>query len=131
MTTGQQPASFPIRPDLEITPADARAMLARGTLLLIDVRTREEHEFVNIPGGVLIPVDQIEKRADEVEPREGQVVATLCHHGVRSMRAALALRALGHPKAVSVAGGIEAWARHADPSVRRYERSGGVITPVR
>jgi adenylyltransferase/sulfurtransferase len=106
-------------------------MLARGSLLLIDVRTREEHEFVRIPGSVHIPVDEIDRRADEVEPGEGRLVATLCHHGVRSLRAALALRALGHPTAVSVAGGIEVWATHADPTVRRYQRSGGVITPVR
>jgi len=31
---------------------------------------------------------------------------------------------------MSIAGGIDAWSLAADPSVRRYDRAGGVITPL-
>ncbi|MFZ4575958.1 MAG: rhodanese-like domain-containing protein, partial [Phycisphaerales bacterium] len=79
---------------------------------------------------VHIPLDEIERRHDEVEPEPGQAVAVICHHGVRSMRAALALRALGVQGCLSVAGGIEAWSLAVDSGVPRYERAGGVVRPL-
>lgn len=124
------PAGYPFKPDLELTPRDAMHLLREGKLLLIDCRTHPEFDYVHIDGSVLIPLDEIERRASEVEPDPGQQVAVLCHHGVRSMRATLALRALGVPGCLSVAGGIDAWSLGADAAVKRYERSGGVIRPI-
>ena len=120
------PAGYQFRPEYEMTPRDAAAQLARNpdSLLLVDCRTQPEWDFVHIPGSVWIPLSEIEKRADELEPKPGQVVAVICHHGVRSLRASLALRQLGHPAAMSVAGGIEAWALGADTTMARYERDG-------
>lgn len=116
------PAGYQFKPQYEVTAKEARAQLAAGSLLIVDCRTQEEWDLVHVPGTVHIPLDQIEKRHDEVEPAAGQHVAVLCHHGVRSMRAAVALRALGHGDVRSVAGGIDAWSLAADPAVRRYER---------
>ncbi len=116
------PHGYQFKPQYELTPRDAKARLAAGTLLLIDCRTMPEWDLVRVPGSVHIPLDEIEKRHDEVEPLPHQQVAVLCHHGVRSMRAALALRALGHGDVMSVAGGIDAWSLGADPTVPRYER---------
>jgi rhodanese-related sulfurtransferase len=117
---------YVLRPDWEITPAQAHAMLAAGTLLLVDVRRPAEWDLVRIEGSIHLPLDELERRADEIEPSPGQMVAMLCHHGVRSMRAAGALRAVatqGRPelsRTMSVAGGIEAWALGIDPSLPRY-----------
>lgn len=113
-----------MKPGLEISAKEAKQLLDASGLVLIDCRTQPEWDLVHIGGTVHIPLDEIEQRADEVET--DKPVAVICHHGVRSLRAALALRALGHPGALSVAGGIEEWSRSADPSVRRYERQGGV-----
>jgi adenylyltransferase/sulfurtransferase len=113
---------YQFKPALELTPRDARARLAAGTLVLVDCRTRAEWDLVRVPGSVHIPLDEVEQRADAVEPAPGQQVAVICHHGVRSIRATLALRALGHPGALSVAGGIDAWSLSADPAIPRYER---------
>ena len=123
-------AGYPFRPEMELTVRDAHRMLGEGKLLLVDCRTVPEWEFARVEGSVLIPLDEVERRHDEVEAGPGQRVAVICHHGVRSMRAALALRALGVKGCVSVAGGIEAWSLAADAGVRRYERGGGVIRPV-
>ena len=40
--------------------------------------------------------------------------------GVRSLRAAAWLRQQGFAQAVSLAGGIDAWARQVDPAMARY-----------
>jgi rhodanese-related sulfurtransferase len=43
-----------------------------------------------------------------------------CHHGVRSLHAALILGAAGFKDAVSLRGGIEAWSELIDPAIPRY-----------
>ena len=126
------PTGYPFRRAYEITAREAKRRLdsASRSILIIDVRTVPEWDHVHVAGSVLIPLDEIERRADEISPAEGQMVACLCHHGVRSLKASLALRQLGFPEAMSIAGGIDAWSIAADQSVRRYERAGGIITPL-
>ncbi len=126
------PSGYPFRPAYEITAREAKRKLDTDprSILIVDVRTVPEWDHVHVPGSVLIPLDEIERRADEISPAPGQMVACLCHHGVRSLKASLALRQLGLPEAMSIAGGIDAWSLAADRTVRRYERAGGVITPA-
>ncbi|MBL8962643.1 MAG: rhodanese-like domain-containing protein [Phycisphaerae bacterium] len=125
------PAGATLREGLEITPRQAKSRFETpGRLVLVDVRTKPEWDLVHIPGSVHIPLDEIERRHDEIDRAPDQELAILCHHGVRSMKAALALRALGHAGAVSVAGGIELWSLAADPSIPRYERGPGVLRLV-
>lgn len=114
------PAGYPFKPEYEISAADARAALARG-LLLIDVRTSEELELARVPAATHIPLNELEKRIDELADHNGPI-AFMCHHGVRSMKATLMARALGKPQSMSVAGGIDAWSLSADNSIPRYER---------
>lgn len=124
------PRGYAFKRELELTPREAAGMLKEGRLLLIDCRTMPEYEYAHVPGSVHIPLDELERRRDEIEPAEGQAVAVLCHHGVRSMKGTLALRALGVAGCRSVAGGIDSWSLGADAAVKRYERAGGVISSI-
>jgi rhodanese-related sulfurtransferase len=122
------PTGYVLKEGLEVSPRETKAaMTDPSKVLLVDCRTQPEWDLVHVTGSVHIPLDQIEQRHDEIELEPGQQLAVICHHGVRSMKAALALRALGHPSAVSVAGGIELWSLAADPAVGRYERGPGVL----
>lgn len=123
------PAGYVFRPEYEITASDARDGMSRG-LTLVDVRTSEERAVANVTGSIHIPLHELEHRMDELADYEGPL-AFLCHHGVRSMKAALLARAMGKPKAMSIAGGIEAWSLAADTNVPRYERSGAGIRVVK
>lgn len=116
------PAGYRVREAFEITPSEARDLLARGEAVLIDCRTPEEFACVRVEGAELIPLSEIERRADEIEG-EGRALLVMCHHGVRSQRAALALQQLGHPGARSIIGGIDLWSLTIDPSLPRYERT--------
>ena len=54
-----------------------------------------------------------------LDPARPTVV--LCHHGVRSRNVAEFLTAqAGFTDVMNVRGGIDAWSRVIDPSVRRY-----------
>ncbi len=121
------PIGYPFKPEYEITPREAAAMVKAGRAIIVDVRTTPELETAAVAGAQHIELSEIERRADEVDAPEGAEVLVLCHHGVRSMKATLALRQLGHPSAKSIAGGIELWSLAVDAGVPRYERGGGVI----
>jgi len=104
--------------DLEISPAEVAAALKAGTIKLIDVRTPQEFEIARIEGSRL--VDQaLAKEIIETWPKDTPIV-TVCHHGVRSLDAALYLRQQGLSKTCSMRGGIDVWSMAIDPSVPRY-----------
>ncbi len=122
------PTGYPFKPEYERTPREiAKAMRDDPhAVKMVDVRTQEEWDLVHVPGSIHIPLSELEKRADEIELEDGQDLMVICHHGVRSLKGALALRALGFPAAKSVAGGIDLWSMAAaEPEVPRYAREGG------
>jgi rhodanese-related sulfurtransferase len=87
--------------------------------VLLDVRFPHEHAYVALPGSVLIPLPELEERADELAAFEGRNVVVYCHHGVRSLDGAAFLRARGLD-AVSLRGGIDLYSLQADPRLPRY-----------
>jgi rhodanese-related sulfurtransferase len=98
----------------------AERMKANEPVYLLDVRKPWEHETAALPGSVLVPLDELTSRADEIDPPEGALVVAYCHHGVRSLSAAAILEKLGRPGVASLRGGIDAWSLVIDPKVPRY-----------
>lgn len=126
------PVSYHFKPDWEVTPLETKKMLDEGAnVLVVDVRLKPEWDFAHVKGSVLVPLDELEARAGEicsmVEENPTCVVLTLCHHGVRSLKAAAFLREQGIPNVKSIAGGIELWSLGADKAVPRYERQGAKV----
>ena len=107
-----------MEPNLEISPAEVSALMKEGAVTLIDVRTPQEYEIARIEGCRL--VDQaLAKEIVETWPKDTPIV-TVCHHGVRSLDAAIYLRQQGLTQTRSMSGGIELWALTIDPSIPRY-----------
>ena len=97
---------------VEIDVAGARALLDDDAVL-VDVRRPDEWDLAHIPGALHVPQPELLDRAGEIGPPETRVVV-YCRVGNRSLFAAAALRKLGYD-AVSIAGGIEAWAEAGLP----------------
>ena len=95
-------------------------MAAGDRILLVDVRQPWEHETAALPDSVLIPLDELTERVDEVCPPTGTTVVAYCHHGVRSLSAAVILMRHGHQDVLSLRGGIDAWSRDVNEAVPRY-----------
>jgi rhodanese-related sulfurtransferase len=105
--------------NIEITPREVKALLARGEeLLLVDVREKWEYDTSRIEGATLIPLREIPANLPRLED-SGDIVL-LCHHGLRSLDAAAWLRSQGVTGARSMAGGIDRWSVEVDSTVPRY-----------
>jgi rhodanese-related sulfurtransferase len=105
----------------EITVQDLAERLRKGERpYLLDVRQKWEHDLARLPGSKLLPLDELAERTAEIEAAKDELVVCYCHHGVRSLHAALVLGAAGFEDAVSLRGGIDAWSQLVDPGVPRY-----------
>jgi rhodanese-related sulfurtransferase len=103
----------------DITPRDLKARLdRRDAPLLLDVRQDWETRLCRLDDAVHIPIEEIEVRTEELDPQVEIVV--YCHQGVRSAAVASYLRGLGFTDVKNLAGGLDAWARTVDPTMRRY-----------
>lgn len=105
--------------DQEFSPRCARDALAQGCLL-IDCRTPDEYHLVSIDNSLLIPLDELIQRLDELEAHRDRTILVLCHSGRRSLRAVQILKFFGFDSARSVCGGIDAWATCIQTDLPRY-----------
>lgn len=105
----------------QITPSQLKAQLDAGASpYLLDVREPSEYAIARIDGSVLIPMSEIVSRLDEIREQDGRPIVVICHHGVRSLRAAMFLAQQGLANVASLSGGIDAWSVQVDPAIRRY-----------
>lgn len=101
-----------------MSAVEARALLeGPEPPQLVDCREPFEWRIGRLPGAVLIPLGETLDRAHELDP--DRPVLVYCHHGVRSINAAMLLEQAGFT-AMSMRGGIDQWSVQVDPSVPRY-----------
>lgn len=108
--------------DLEISPRDAQQQITQeSTAAIIDVREAVEYEFARVEPSELIPMSYLPSQLERLRHLASQRdVLLLCHHGVRSLQAAMWLRGQGVQNCASVAGGLERWSVEIDPDIPRY-----------
>jgi NADPH-dependent 2,4-dienoyl-CoA reductase/sulfur reductase-like enzyme/rhodanese-related sulfurtransferase len=82
--------------------------------LLVDVRTESENEAGSMPQAVLIPVDELRKRAEELR---GKDVIVHCAAGQRGHTAVQLLAGYGI-KARNLSGGYTTWKAGMDSKIR-------------
>lgn len=91
-----------------------------ATVVVVDVREPWEHKLGTIAGAQLLPLSALPQALDDFDVAKSARVITYCHHGMRSLKAASWLLRAGYTDVASLAGGIDAWAQLADPTLRRY-----------
>jgi adenylyltransferase/sulfurtransferase len=102
----------------EMTVRELKARLDNGdNLFLLDVRQPYEFKLVNL-GGTLIPLGELPQRVHELDA--SQEIVVYCHHGMRSAHAVAFLRQAGFANVKNLSGGIDAWAREVEPTMKRY-----------
>jgi rhodanese-related sulfurtransferase len=82
---------------------------------LVDVRTTGEFTSGRIPGAVNIPLDQLQRRLDEIPA--GRPVVVVCASGNRSQDGAHVIANAGHT-AYNLQGGTMVWMMNGLPLER-------------
>ena len=85
---------------------------------LLDVRELFEYQIAALDNSVLIPMNQIPERFQELHKDEPIVV--ICHHGMRSESVAYYLDEQGFTQIFNLTGGIHAWANSCDTEMALY-----------
>lgn len=114
-------ASVSDSPVTHITPLELQHRLgdaAAGKPVLLDVREPWEFQICQLPGSVLMPMQTVPSRHTELDPDADTVV--ICHHGVRSLHAAMFLKHAGFTRLYNLTGGVDAWARTVEASMPVY-----------
>ena len=103
-----------------ISPQELAELLQRDkSVKLVDVRSREEFEAVNLAGSVLLsqPVmQQLMASGSNAEP-----VVVVDHAGKNGLDAAAYFMGHGLQNVRCLRGGIDAWAQVVDKKMRRYK----------
>jgi rhodanese-related sulfurtransferase len=85
---------------------------------LLDVREGWEYTLARLGWSAVDPLAELERRIGELDRDRALVV--YCHHGIRSLHAAVALRSRGFETARSLRGGIDRWSQEIDSNTPRY-----------
>ena len=86
--------------------------------IIIDVREEFELEISKINGAVHIPMNQVPKRLEELDPDIAYVV--MCRTGVRSSQICEFLSNQNFRSIANLSGGINEWAKKIDSSLPVY-----------
>lgn len=94
-----------------ISPADAKALLDRGAIL-IDIRDPDEHARERVPGARNVPLSKL---CNGGVGADGNTIVYHCKSGNRTRMNALMLAGAAEADAFILDGGIEAWKKAGLP----------------
>jgi rhodanese-related sulfurtransferase len=100
---------------VELDPADVHARVARGELVLIDVREPAELAAERIPGAHSMPLSTFDPAALPCEPERA---VFSCAAGARSANAVERCQKAGVAVTKHMRGGIKAWKAAQLPTTR-------------
>lgn len=93
---------------VKISPKDAKEIMDNEESIVLDVRTKDEYDQGHIEGAVLLPVDEISSKAEEVLKDKKAKILVYCRSGNRSATAAKTLIKMGYENVLDF-GGIIDW----------------------
>ncbi|MCW1916639.1 rhodanese-like domain-containing protein [Luteolibacter sp. GHJ8] len=101
-----------------ISPAELKAELdSPAPPLLLDTRTREEHEAVSIPGAVFLDQD-LQQKIFSADPQRRIILHD--HSGKHVLDTCAWFLGHGMKNTRALKGGIDSWSQDIDPKLPRY-----------
>jgi sulfur dioxygenase len=112
-----------------VAPRDLRRwLLGPDPPYLLDVRPGAERRLAHLVGDHHVPLESLPSATDRL-PRTSPIVA-YDQLGFRAREAVGFLRERGFSLAVALEGGLDEYARVADPEVPRYDLDAGALGPI-
>lgn len=104
------PTPTPARVATSVSPQQLKQLLdSDAEILVLDVRSREEHATGHIAGAVNIPHSEIPSRLDELAAYRDKHVIVCCWAGGRAAAAKEFLRNAGFASLLDLQGHMAAW----------------------
>lgn len=105
----------------DISVQQAKEMIYRGEVFILDVRTPGEYATGHINGSTLlavqdIPAQELDDRLKEI-PRDRKILV-YCRTGHRSAQASRILAEKGYPEVYNMQGGITEWIKAGYETVK-------------
>lgn len=94
---------------ITITQVEAKKIIDNQKCIILDVRTLEEYEEEHIENAILIPLEDIENKAEKILKDKTAKILIYCRSGRRSLIAGDILIQKGYKDVVDF-GGIINWA---------------------
>lgn len=92
----------------DISPENLKQMMGSDkSLIIVDVREKEEFAEGHIAGAQLVPLSEFQSRVNEL-PKDKKIVL-VCLSGSRSSQAAAYMAQLGYKQLYNLTGGMSAW----------------------
>lgn len=99
-----------------VAPEDlAAAVSAPNGPLLLDLRSEEEFAGGHVRGALLIPLQQLPNRLEEIAAFKQRGVIAYCERGTRAKRALQLLRDAGFQNLRLLEGSMHRWRQHHPP----------------
>jgi glyoxylase-like metal-dependent hydrolase (beta-lactamase superfamily II)/rhodanese-related sulfurtransferase len=105
-----------------LTVDELPAWQAAHDAMIVDVREPSEYASARIPGAVSIPQADLATRLAEI-PKDREILV-VCASGMRSLRSAQFLHAVGYARVTNLEGGTNGWV------AAQRATSAGVATPA-
>ena len=109
--------------DILISPSDANKLLqGDSTIVVLDVRTPGEFksETGHLAHALLLPVQELEQRVDELQKYQQKLIIVYCRSGHRSTAATEILQKHGY-NVRNMEGGITRWIAEELPVVKENQ----------
>lgn len=90
-----------------ISVDEAAQMMQKEDVVVLDVRTEEEYASGHIPGAILLPLQHLPDRVDELNKNKTYIV--VCRSGNRSAQASELLVKEGFSSIYNMTGGMNEW----------------------
>lgn len=91
-----------------ITAKEAKQMMEKQDVIIVDVRRIDEYAQGHIPNAILVPNETIAQEAEKKLPDKNAVYLIYCRSGNRSAQASHTLAELGYQNVYDF-GGIKEW----------------------
>lgn len=93
----------------KITSEEAKEIIDNeNDIIILDVRSESEYKEGHISNSILIPVSELESKAENLLKEKEQTILIYCRSGNRSAKAAEILSKLGYTNIYDF-GGINSW----------------------
>lgn len=114
-------AEEPAGPDpLRVSLEEGRQLFESKQVLMFDIREPDEHATGVANGARLLPMSQLQKRAQEIPNDPAQPVLLICNTQNRSRKVVQTLNEAGWTHVRYVHGGMSTWARNGWPMVKPF-----------